>query len=193
MPSSRSLPSRARRCLARHLSRLADSFETLTSRLREGLASAIGQAAGEATREAVHAALEPGSGYRPSYPAPRQYDSPDAYWQEPGEPTWGEYVPDYWNPEDDSSPGVSGNNRDPPSCLPQTIAAGLHVAAWWLRRGSGRHVVLTAVGVGLFAVLVFWLSPLPTVGTGLVVSALTLVGLLDAMQAGAAFGLVDVD
>jgi hypothetical protein len=189
MPSFRSVRAGGSRFLARYLSRLADNLETLTGRLRDGLASAIGTSVGEATREAVRAALDAASESRPSYPPPREYGRPDSYWREPGETSWPEYEPDRWASEDndDTSRGVPGSSRDPPpSRWSRTVAAGLQAAAWWLRCGSGRFVVLTAAGVGLVAALAFWLSPPASVVTGMVAAALGLAGLLDTLRAGAA-------
>jgi hypothetical protein len=179
MPSFHSWRARGARFLARYLSRLADNLETLTVRLRDAVASAVSQAVAEATQETVRTVLDAAQ-------APR---SSRSIWREPGESPWPEYERDDWPPdyEDPIPRQAPGSSRDPPrrSRWPHTLAAGLHVTAWWLQRGTGRFTVLTAIGIGLLAALAFWFNPLASLGASLIASALGLAGLLDNLSAGA--------
>jgi hypothetical protein len=82
------------------------------------------------------------------------------------------------------APGSSQDLPRPSHWL-HTLAAGLHVTAWWLRRSTGRFALLTAFSFGLLAALAFWFNPLASLGASLIASALGLAGLLDNLSAGA--------
>jgi hypothetical protein len=63
---------------------------------------------------------------------------------------------------------------------------GLHAAAWWLRRRVGRRPVLTALGAGLATALATYRGgPLADAAVGVAASALSLLSLAEAVQAGA--------
>jgi hypothetical protein len=63
--------------------------------------------------------------------------------------------------------------------LVPALAAGLQIAAWWLRRRAGGHPILAALGVGLLAVAATWAC------SALVASGLDLMSLAGTVQAGA--------
>jgi hypothetical protein len=190
MPSIRSLPSRARRLLAHHLSRLADNLEMLTSRLRDALASAVGQSVGDATREAIRAALAALTDRESADRHCQPYDRDDPFWHEPGESPWTDSEPDHWAAdEQEAIPSPSRHsNRDPPQRVRwrRTIAAGLETAAWCLRRCTGPFAVLTAVGLGLVAAVALWFSPPASVAAVLVAAGLGLTRLLEVTRTTAA-------
>ena len=66
------------------------------------------------------------------------------------------------------------------------LAVGLQLAAWWLRRQTGRFPLLTACGLGLLSgVAVLVGGPLSVAGTSLTTSFVTLLTLADASASAA--------
>ena len=61
------------------------------------------------------------------------------------------------------------------------MAAGLHAAAWWLRRHPGEVSLLTALTVGALAGLAVLAGPVSGIA-GLLVSALGLDSLLELVR-----------
>ena len=63
----------------------------------------------------------------------------------------------------------------------RAVAAGLHAAAWWLRRHPGEVSLLTALTVGALAGLAVLAGPVSGIA-GLLVSALGLDSLLELVR-----------
>jgi hypothetical protein len=189
--SSRSPRNRGRRFLARHLSRLSDSLETLGALLRDAVAAAVGQAVADAVREAARAALA-GPGHGPGPDRPR-WDAPPAAsaWDRPHRPDDGSDSPRVdpdaaWPPEDET-PGPEarpGRQGARPRAL-RAVAVGLEASAWWLRRCAGRWCLGAAAAVGLAAALAAYaLGAWARAGVGLAGSALSLLSRSATSRAG---------
>jgi hypothetical protein len=199
--SSVSLLTRpVRRYLLERLERLHDALSRLGQRLREGLASVIGEHVGETVREAVHAALDrrlPDSrrldtqpqvpSYRdPSYrePAYRQPSYPG--YREDAE-TWdrdygGHESAGLWNDRPVTVP------PSPPPAPPKSrwwplLPAALEAVRWWLHRGLFRKPTLTVLAVGATAGFIALVGgPLAVALAAAVGTALTLTGLADGVR-----------
>jgi hypothetical protein len=194
-----------RRYFQERLDRLYDALSQLGQRLRESIASLVGQHVGDLVRETVQAVLEhrlpdsrprfPSyreSGYRdPSYRDP-SYRGP--YTREPEDPRYGvPQQPGFWydEPEDYDPP-------DPPSNRPATrwwsfLATAFQALGWWVKNQPGRIArisVRRVVGIGAaagLAALVF--GPVAGIFTAIAGSALFLTHLADGMRA-AVSGLI---
>jgi hypothetical protein len=179
-----------RRALVRHLSRLSDTLETFGERLRDAVASAVGETVAGVVRETVRAMLAEEGTIQSSQaryaPPPRH---PRPLWARPDdvdEEPWFD-DPDKYPPEEDDRP--PSHRTDPPgspSRLPQAIAVGIQTTLRWLRRSVGRFPVLTAVAVGLLtAAATYAGGPLAAAVVGLAGSAFNLMSLAEAVQTGA--------
>ena len=183
--------------LARHLGRLQQSLDVVGEQVRQAVASAVGRTMAEAIGEAVYEALRPRAG--PSYPQSRSswyadrsatgrrdWDEP-AWRREAGSSSWRDAYDygDYDDPrsDDDSEPEDASSPHDPLRARRwgRAVAAGLHAAAWWLRRHPGQVSLLAALAVGAIAGLAVLAGHASGIA-GLVASALGLAYLLDLVR-----------
>jgi hypothetical protein len=176
------------RLVARHLRRLCDNLQDLGVRLRDAIASAVGQSAGSAVQEVVGTLLAQREGSPQKSWSPRQshrYPEDGWYSNRPfDDRRWPDdrdalYDPppeeDDWNTEPDEQ-AVASSSRGRWLAV---LAVGLQTAAWWLRQRAGRFTFLAALGCGLVAALV-------ACGFGTVaVAGASLLSLLGLLQAGA--------
>ncbi len=193
--SSPTPPLRGR--LARHLGRLQQSLDVVGEQARQAVASAVGRTMAEAIGEAVYETLRPRAG--PSYPQPRSswyadrsatgrrdWDEP-AWRREADSSSWRDAYgyDDYDDPryDDDSEPEDASAPHDQLRARRwgRAVAAGLHAAAWWLRRHPGQVSLLAALTVGAIAGLAVLAGHVSGIA-GLVASALGLAYLLDLVR-----------
>jgi hypothetical protein len=186
---------RARRSLGGHLARLRHSFDTLADQVREGIARAVGRTVAEAVSEAIHAALaEPA--FLPV--SSRSSGRPPPLWDDPDDCSWsgerddlyesGRYADDDRLADDEVL--ADDESPDPTPCpglVRRALAVGCRAAAYWLDRHPGRFSLAVAVGVGVIAgVAVLMTGPSFAGASGVAVSALGLLALLDAVRSGTA-------
>jgi hypothetical protein len=178
--------------LARHLTRLSETLETIGERLREAVSAAVGDTVSGIVRETVRALLadqpfvstssgtySPSPGQRrplcarPDYPDDEPwFDDPDGYRSD-----------DYY---EEAPPAPRADATPTPSRVPRAFAVGIHTTLCWLRCRIGRFPVLTVISVGLLAVAAtFWGGPLAAAAVGLAGSAFGLLSLAEGVQDGA--------
>ena len=147
----------AGRRLRDRLERLHGALAGLAQRLRESVASVVGEHAGQAVRDGVAAALGGPAG-TPA-PEPTRYDSPrynyssyaaDPYAGETEDRTDSGPGPDrFWDePRPASSPPPPAGT--PPRWWP-LLPAALQALAFWLRHSPSRRPLLAALGVAAVA------------------------------------------
>jgi hypothetical protein len=179
-----------RRYFQERLDRLYDALSQLGQRLRESIASLVGQHVGEVIRETVQAVLENRlpevKQCLPSYPEPSYHRS----FQEDQEDR--RYVtrnnPSFWcDDEEDYHPQYTMPDPQPTS-RPTTRLWSLLLAAvqglgWWIKSQPGRIPVRRVLGVGAVAVVASLLvSPLAGILTATIGSALFLTHLADGVR-----------
>ena len=200
MSSAHMLTKPVRRYLMERLERLYEALSRLGQRLRESIASVVGEHVGEVVRETVQAVLEnrlpdsrprlPSyreqsyreSGYRdPSYREP-SYRGPYSHHQE--DPRYGvPQQPGFWYDEAEEY-----DPPDPPSNRPATrwwsfLATAFQALGWWIKSQPGCIYMRRVVGIGAaagVAALVF--GPVAGVLTAVAGSALFLTHLADGMR-----------
>jgi hypothetical protein len=183
----RSLIGPGRRALARHLARLGDTLETFGLKLREAVASAVGETMSGVVRETVHAMLTDDGTLPTSIPPPPRRSH--SLWARPDDeeddPWFGD--PDHYPAEEDEDPPSRRTQpTSNPSRLPRAVAVGINTTLRWLRRGLGRYPVLIAVAVGLLTALATYVGgPLAAAVVGLAGSAFNLMSLAEVVQTGA--------
>jgi hypothetical protein len=170
---------------------LAGVLADLKARVRVALAGEIARAVAGAVEEVVRAVVagrrEP---VRPA-PAPASYRPPPTHWDD-GDDGWGrarhpwdDRDRDDWDDGQPARPGpVPPDAPTPPPAVPTAVAAGVHVARWWLaRRGN----LVAAAGAGM-AVGLLGLAGGPAVRTAVAALAAVadLVAATDALGDGAA-------
>jgi hypothetical protein len=137
--------SRGAGLLTRHARHLGEHLTELSQRVREAVATTIGEALAGLAQDAVNALLVPP---RPAPQAFARYD--DA--RDELDPWADDLDDEAW-----SSAGGIRSSADQPAPLPAktparlppaVLAAGLSAASWWLRRSGS---LTGAVGVGLAA------------------------------------------
>lgn len=191
MPSIRAVIDPGGRWLARHLTRLSETLESFGTRLREAVASAVGETVGGIVRETVRAVLaeEPLSSTPPKryVPTPR---SSRPLWESsdyPEDDRWYDDTERY--PLDDEDEDPPSNRAAPtttPSRLPHAIAIGFHTALCWLRCRVSRFPVLTAVTVGLLTgVAAYAGGTIAAASVGLAGTAIKLLSLADGVRSSA--------
>ena len=176
--------------LARSLDRLHHTLDTLGGRLRDAVSSAVGETVAGIVQETVRAVLADltpdASVNRPFAPPPRPSTS---YWAGPqnvDDDPWFE-DPDYDSTDEDEPPFIA----DPPALSRQSrwsgaLTVGVRTTLCWLRRRTGRFPVLAAVGAGVLTALATYAGgPIAAAVVGLAGSALGLLSLAEAVQAGA--------
>lgn len=209
-PLSSWLPNRP--LLQRHMARLRHSLDDLAERLRDGLSRSVGESVARAVQEVLRRLIDcpmpitsPVSPVRPQTWGRPRWEEEEEACSRPYRPPWDEereeeYPDDRFEgeEEEDRQPSRTGSAVDPgptqadavptPSRWPHAIAAGCQTAAWWLRRATGKFVVLTAGGIGLaVAAAAYATGPLVAVaGAGVVGAAVGLLGLTEALSASAA-------
>ena len=169
---------------------LAGVLDDLKERVRAALASELARAVSAAVRDVVQAVMT-------GRPGPVRHPLDDPYRRTPHHPWRGEDR-DPW--DDDDRDRWDEDRDDPdatveptPSCDPDVpgrpavtaaVAAGAHVARWWLAR---RGTWLGAVGLGL-AVAVAGLTggPAARIGLGVLAAVADLVTATNALGGGAA-------
>src|SRR5262249_28302361 len=148
-------------------------LETLSQRLREGVAVAAGRAAEDAVREAVQLLLRDTPVLSPP-DVPSRTFSPAPGWRDPDDEDlrrWEEHLDD--EPDDRSNAAPEPE----PARLRHALAEGLQAASWWLRQG-GRFPLVKAVAAGVVIVLASYVGgPLLGAGAALAGSALSLAAL----------------
>lgn len=171
---------------------LAGVLADLKARVRLALAGEIARAVAGAVEEVVRAVVagrrEP---VRPT-PAPASFRPTPGRWDD-GDDAW-DRARDPWDDRDDWDDGrparpaarVPPDDPAPPAApaVPAAVAAGVHVARWWLARKGN---LLAAVGAGL-AVGLLGLAGGPTIRTAVaaLAAAADLVAVTDALGDGAA-------
>ena len=183
--------------LARHLGRLQQSLDVVGEQVRQAVASAVGRTMAEAIGEAVYEALRPRAG--PSYPQTHssryadrsatgrgEWDEP-AWRREAGSSSWR----DAYGYDNDDDPRYDDDSEPEDASSPynqlrarrwgRAVAAGLHAAAWWLRRYPGQVSLLAALAVGTVVGLTVLAGPVSGIA-GLVASALGLAYLLELVR-----------
>jgi hypothetical protein len=193
--SSPTPPLRGR--LARHLGRLQQSLDVVGEQVRQAVASAVGRTMAEAIGEAVYEALRPRAG--PSYPQPRsswysdrsatgrrEWDEP-AWRREADSSSWrdaygyDDYDDARYDDDSESEDASSPHEQLRARRWGRAMAAGLHAAAWWLRRHPGQVSLLAALTVGAVVGLTVLAGHVSGIA-GLVASALGLAYLLDLVR-----------
>jgi hypothetical protein len=177
--------------LAAHVNRLRQTLDALGRRLRDTVATAVGQTVALAVREAVHAALTDFSGAPAARQAPaREPDPARSLWSLPDDADadpWpggpGDLDPDDFGPDlpdlrDPSDPRAApARDPKPEPRWPLAVVVGCQAAAWWLKRRLARLPVLAAVAVGVLAAVATYAGgPLTLAG-----SALGLAGTASAL------------
>jgi hypothetical protein len=190
-----SLLTRSGKWLSGHANRLRQTLDLLGRRLRETVATAVGQTVAVAVREAVHVVLTDFSGSAArGYDPVRDPDPSRSLWGRPDdtEPDPWYEGPDPYDTDDvESDPGdVRGQHptpdqaRKPAPRWPLAVVVGCQAAAWWLRRRLAKLPVLAAVAVGVLSALATYAGgPLTAAGIGLAGSALNLAGSASALGA----------
>ena len=181
----------------RSLERLHRILEHLAGQVRDEVSRAVGETVADAIRQAVRTILgDPCIRPPPELPPLRRspyWNDPD--YDDPYDPdgAYGRSDPGWRDEQEErrddrlSAPGSPGSSgvRRPPRWLQATLIA-LQLAAWWLRRQTGRFPLLTACGLGLLSgVAVLVGGPLSVAGTSLTTSFVTLLTLADASASAA--------
>src|SRR5260370_24018434 len=199
MSSADLLTRPVRRYLLERLERLHDALSRLGQRLREGLASVIGEHVGETVREAVHAALDrrlPDSRRQDAQPHMPSYREPS--YREPSyrEPAYRDSRSEFDYPEDYGNHENAGLWNDRPVTVPSSpppiqprsrwwplLPAALEAVRWWCHRGLFRKPTLTVLGVGVAAgIIALAGGPLAVALAAAVGTALTLTSLADGVR-----------
>jgi hypothetical protein len=190
MSSAHMLTKPVRRYLMERLEQLYEALSRLGQRLRESIASIVGEHAGDIIRETVQAVLEqrlPET--RPRLPSYREqsYREPSyrgPYSHQQDDPRYGAPQPGFWyddEPEEYDPP-------DPPSNRPATrwwsfLATALQTLGWWIKSQPGCIYMRRVVGIGAaagLAAVVF--GPVAGVLTAIAGSALFLTHLADSVR-----------
>ena len=169
-----------RRYLADRLDLLQQTIDHLGTRLREGIASAIGQTVADAAQVAVRSIL---AGLQPSPTLPtedRRYGSYATY--PPDEPS---YYDGWEHPEYDPALDVEEPPTPPlrPSRWKLAITAAVQVLAYCLRQPPGGRTLLTAIGVAAVTGAAALLGgPVGATGAAVLGTALSLVSMTDGTR-----------
>jgi hypothetical protein len=178
--------------LARHLTRLSETLETIGERLREAVSAAVGETVAGIVRETIRSVLagrptvltssetyySPPGQRRTSWTRP-DYTDDDSWFDDPDG-----YPPDDYN--EAAPPAPRTNTTSAPSRLPRSIAVGFHTTLCWLRCRIGRFPVLTAISVGLLTTLATYTGgPLAAAVVGLAGSAFGLLSLAESVRTSA--------
>jgi hypothetical protein len=181
-----------RRYLMERLERLYEALSRLGQRLRESIASVVGEHVGEVIRETVQAVLEnrlPEARQRlPSYREPG-YRGP--YSREPEDPR---YVtrnnPSFWYDDADEDYRPQYTTPDPqPTSRPAMRLWSLLLAAvqgfgWWIKNQPRRISVRKVLGIGAASIAAgLVLGPLAGILTATTGSMLLLTHLADGVRA----------
>jgi hypothetical protein len=178
--------------LARHLNRLSDTLQSFGTRLREAVASAVGETVAAVVQETFHALLADVPG-RPTIPRDfgQHRGTSQPLWARPDDPQdepWfddqGHFAREEYEDDRPHTGGIPSASRVSRSA--QAVAIGLHTTLCWLRRRVGRYPVLIALGVGLLTALgTFAGGPLAAAAVSLAGSAFSLMSLAETMHTGA--------
>jgi hypothetical protein len=178
--------------LARHLTRLSETLETISERLREAVSAAVGEAVAGIVRETIRSVLAdrptvltsseryaPSPGQRrPLWTRPHEMDE-EPWFDDPDG-----YPPDDYN--EAAPPAPRDDTTSAPSRLTRSIAVGFQTTLCWLRGRVGRFPVLTAISVGLLTALATYLGgPLAAAAVGLAGSAFGLLSLAEWVRTSA--------
>jgi hypothetical protein len=173
------------RLLARSLGRLGRTLHGLHAQLHHTVAVHVGETVGGMVQEVIQAlghpplppAAVPGHRGRPPRTAPPQ---------EPEEPLWFPEPDDGLladGPETESGASPPAEPGPPATRCARALAVGLQTTCGWLRQGTGRRPVLTALGLGFLTGLAVYIGgPLAAAGMGVAGAALGLVTLADTVQ-----------
>jgi len=186
---SRAWLRHAGRFLAERLDRLRATLDTLRERLRAAVCEAIGQTVAGAVHDAVHAVLGATTSHeeRPSH----YYLAPDAsrpWWRDPEERPWADDR-EHWYAGEEEEPSPKSPPAPPqpaPTRLRVALVVGCELAAWWLRRWTGRCSLLAALTIGLLSATFSHVTdPGIAAGIGLVGSIVSSTRLGDTFRFGA--------
>jgi hypothetical protein len=194
----------ARRVLAEKLDQLYQTLVTLTDRVRQAIAEAVGKAVSGVVQETVRAVLDQLHG-----PLPDRrrlgYEPRNGRFHDPGGLFPGSVPPDdfaderSYNPFDERFPETAYretafDEEPPPEDEPvrtpsrwrSWLALVLQAVAWWLRRGIALPFLLS-VGLALAGVALTWVGGghLLAAGIGAARSASDLISLAHNTSAGA--------
>lgn len=169
------------RWLDRRLEELRLTLESLGARLRERVATVIGETLGTVARDTLLQTLANLNDYHPEpvHSRPRTWD--DSRWyadqRDEFEP-WFDDQDDYDRPQDNCA------EQSSPTRLTLAWTTALHGIAWCLGRRAERPRVIPLLAIGLLAGCVAYTMPtLAMVGLGLIGSAGQLGYLTDAIRA----------
>jgi hypothetical protein len=174
------------RALVAHLDHLCATLESLSQRLRDAVAQAVGQIIAGAVQDGVRTVL--GEAVPPS-----ERGGLSPWSRTPSAPTW-DYPEDCGDPDDPDGPWAERGPPAPSTRSPttpfalatesarwhQAVAVGCEAAAWWLRCQLGRLSAWAAVVVGLTAAAAARLA-----GARRAAAFLSLLTLADTVHAGA--------
>jgi hypothetical protein len=199
MSSAHMLTKPVRRYLLERLERLYDALSQLGQRLRESIASVVGQHVGDTVREGLQAALEnrlPDS--RPHLPSYREpsYREPSyrgPYTREQEDPRYGvPQQPGFWYDEEPDEYHPQSIPPDPPPTNRPTtrwwsfLPTALQALGWWIKNQPGRInriPVRTVLGIGAASGLAaLMIGPLAGLLTAIAGSALFLTHLADSVR-----------
>jgi len=185
--------------LARRLDQLHSSLEALGDRLRRAVAESVAESLGGWIRDAFLSALDRLAG-RSSGREPQPRLLPQRRWDEPRRMAERDdqderaFWPDADGPGSEQAPydELERFDEPPPAAAPPSydhlvlaLAAGLHAAAWWLRRAARERPLLSMAGGTLLVGLAVLAAPvLTTSAFGLIASA----GQLEALTNATGFG-----
>jgi hypothetical protein len=170
-----------RRYLADRLAMLEQTIDNIGSRLREGIASAIGETVSAAAQAAVRSFL---AGLQPS-PAlateERHYGNYDPYTA--NEPT--HYYDGWENPKFEPAVDIDEPPLSPPrlSRWRVAITAAVQVLAFWLRKPPGGRTLLMALGVAaVTGAAALFDGPIAATGAAVLGTTLSLLNMTDGTR-----------
>lgn len=154
--SNNTLSHPTRRFLMDRLERLHESLENLGQRLREGIASLVGNHIGDAIKDALAILLLRESPTRAPEPYPRRESaySPRDFHRD----GYDEYDRDFWRHEPDLPDREPGREPEPetepkPSRWKTLLTGLVHLSTWWLQRRSWRSFLVAGAVVGAAALV----------------------------------------
>jgi hypothetical protein len=166
----------ALRYLLVRLERLHDALASLGRRLRQAVASVVGDHVGDAVRDALQAALLRHAGAEPCPPTHRPLsDDPEETPDEPGhgDGLWPEHRPT-------TVPPVPRPKR--PTCWWPVVPPALRRLGPWLWRQASRSPALTFLGVGAAAgIVALTVGPLAGVLVGVAGTVYAATALADGV------------
>lgn len=140
----------ARRFLAERLDRLQQTLEAFGERVREGIATVMGDSIGEAVREALHAVLRNGRAFRHNCFDAHSNDRFDLDEVAQNEMPCDE-PREFWRAPEPIPLPAPAPKEEPPWRWRRMLSAGLQVAGWCLQDRLARRSGQAALGVACVA------------------------------------------